>query len=204
MKLRKKVLLLMCICLANISPAVIADEHWELKTRANNIDTFVGTVADSEYKAARHMTHINAPVNVIIKALVGGEGCKPWLSMCISSTILDQINENEYLGYAVIDMPWPLSNRDVVFRSTMTIQDATGVVEINQVAEPKSYPASQWVRMISTNHYLLEPITEQSVRFTWTVHSNPGGKVPASLVNSKIHKNTRKDLMSLLQLLKGH
>lgn len=188
------------LCVLNLNSWAISEENWKLKKSTHNIQTYVGDVKGSKYKAARHVTLINTTIESILKAVIHGDGCKPWLSVCISGKLIDQVSDNEFLGYAVIDMPWPISNRDLVYRSKTSLHDS-GTIQIDQISEPNSYPASNWVRMVSKNTYLLEPINKNQVRFTWTIHSNPGGNVPVSLVNSKIHKNTRKDLLSLLNLL---
>ncbi len=180
-----------------------ASENWILKKRHKAIDTYVRDVNGSKYKAAKHVTTINVSLRDLLEAIGDGKSCSPWLALCVSAKVINQVDEREYLGYAVIDMPWPLSNRDLVYRSIKTVDTSTGSIEIKQIAEPESYPKTDWVRMISKSTYLLEPIEKQRVRFTWTVHSNPGGKVPVSIVNSRIHKDTRRDLLTLIEQVTG-
>lgn len=193
-------LLMYFFCVGSMA---IATENWELKTSKDNVDTYIRDVEGSKYRAAKHVAIIDTSLSELFKAIGDGTTCYPWLSLCVSAKVLDQVNKYEYLGYAVIDMPWPVSNRDLVYRSKTTFPTSNGAVLIEQFSEPNSYPSTDMVRMISENTFYVEPLENNQVRFTWIVHSNPGGKVPISLVNSRIHKDTRRDLLSLVEQLGG-
>ena len=106
------------------------------------------------------MVEIDAGVNKVLMAFGDGSSCVAWLIVCKQSRIIERISEYEYVGYAVIDMPWPVSNRDLVFRSTVDRKASGGAVELTQVAEPLAYPGTKLVRMLSRATYLIEPLDE--------------------------------------------
>lgn len=184
-----------------VSMAASASSFWKLKKNQNNINTYTQSVPGSKYKAAKHVAVIETTLDKFFDIVGDGSACNPWLSLCESAKIIEKINDLEYVGYAVINMPWPLSKRDFVYRSTASVDSKSGTIVIEQVSEPSSYPKSNLVRMESKNTFYIEPMNSEHIRLTWIVHSNPGGNVPASIVNSRIHKDTRKDLLSLVQHL---
>lgn len=179
-------------------------DGWELLSSDHGIQTFSRDVQDSRYKATRHVTELNASLPQVLAALGDGTTCVPWLKLCKSIKIIERVNQREFLAYVVLNMPWPVSNRDLVFRSIRIGEPEDEVVEVRQLAEPDAYPPGKLVRMISENVYNMELLPDRKVRLTWTLHTNPGGGLSAKLVNSRAHKETRRDLRSLIKYLAGH
>jgi hypothetical protein len=175
--------------------------EWHVVSLDDGIQTSTQTVEGSPYKAARHVVEIDAGVNNVLMAFGDGSSCVAWLVVCKQSRIIERISEYEYVGYAVIDMPWPVANRDLVFRSTVAHKALGGAVELTQVAEPLAYPSTKLVRMLSRATYLIEPLDENRSRLTYTIHTDPGGNLSSAMVNAKVHVNTRRDVSALIKHL---
>lgn len=197
-------LLVALLCLpAQVLGNVVSEQpsEWHVESLDDGIQTSTQTVEGSPYKAARHVVEIDAGVNKVLMAFGDGSSCVAWLVVCKQSRIIERISESEYVGYAVIDMPWPVSNRDLVFRSTVDRKALGGAVELTQVAEPLSYPPTKLVRMVSRATYLIEPLDGNRSRLTYTIHTDPGGNLSSAMVNAKVHINTRRDVSALVKHL---
>ena len=197
-------LLAVLLCLpAQVLGNVVNEQpsEWHVVSLNDGIQTSTQTVEGSPYKAARHVVEIDAGVNKVLMAFGDGSSCVAWLLVCKQSRIIERISEYEYVGYAVIDMPWPVSNRDLVFRSIVTRKASGGAVEVTQVAEPLAYPRTKLVRMFSRATYLIEPLDANRSRLTYTIHTDPGGNLSSAMVNAKVHVNTRRDVSALIKHL---
>ena len=201
-------LVLSALCVITWSTSLPANtpgaDGWELLSSDHGIQTFSRDVQDSRFKETRHVTELDASLPQVLSALGDGTTCVAWLKLCKSIKIIERVNQREFLAYAVLNMPWPVSNRDLVFRSTRIGEPEDKVVEVRQLAEPDAYPPGKLVRMISENVYTIESMRDRKVRLTWTLHTNPGGGLSPKLVNSRAHKETRRDLRSLIKYLAGH
>lgn len=181
-----------------------AGADWQLLESDAGIQTYTRVVEGSKFIATRHVTELDASLPQVLAALGDGTACVEWLKLCESIKIIERVNDREFLAYVVLNMPWPVSNRDLVFRSIRTGDPADKIVEVRQHAEPDAYPPGKLVRMISENIYTMESLSDRKVRLTWTLHTNPGGGLSPNMVNSRAHQETRRDLRSLIKLLARH
>ena len=92
--------------------------------------------------------------------------------------------------YNRIGSPWPVSDRDVVLRSTETELEGGGIrIEFRSTTEESLPVVPGVVRMPRlVGSYDLRPV-EGGTRVVYTVDSDPGGRLPAWLV-----KQATKDL----------
>ncbi len=102
------------------------------------------------------------------------------------------------IGYNRISSPWPVSDRDVVLRSTHTALEGGGIrVEFRSTTDAEVPIVSGVVRMPRlAGSYVLRPI-EGGTHVVYTVDSDPGGRLPAWLVkraSERLPYNTLKNL----------
>ena len=102
--------------------------------------------------------------------------------------LLSKKNDYERITYNVVASPWPVEDRDMAVKSIISQNKKTGVVTIKLIGFPEYIPAkSKRVRMLKLSGYwLIEPLDNGRLRVTYSMHSEPGGSVPDSLVNSSL------------------
>jgi len=113
-----------------------------------------------------------------------------WQHNCEEARVLEQ-PDGTRLTYNRIGSPWPVSDRDVVLRSTRkNLED--GVIrldfrstEVARVEVPRG--VVRMPRLVGS--YVLTPTNDGETRVVYTVDSDPGGSLPAWLV-----KQAGKDL----------
>lgn len=90
---------------------------------------------------------------------------------------------NDTIGYNRIGSPWPVSDRDVVLRSTRTnLDDGSIRVEFRSISDADVPVVRGVVRMPRlVGSYDLLPV-EGGTRVIYTVDSDPGGRLPTWLV----------------------
>ncbi|MBT8150524.1 MAG: hypothetical protein KJO62_03910, partial [Gammaproteobacteria bacterium] len=164
--------------------------EWQLKLSEQNVKTSVRKRADTALLEARHVAETSAGLDQVLAQLGDGTSCITWMQRCKSAKIIKREDENSFLGYVVLNMPWPISNRDLVYRSSRS-RGADNSVVIEQRAAPDDHPAGKLVRMISNNRFELTALDSGGTRISWRVFSDPRGNVSANMINGRMYKETR-------------
>jgi hypothetical protein len=104
-----------------------------------------------------------------------------WMHSCEEARRL-RLDGDAVIAYNRIGSPWPVSDRDVVLRSTGTELEGGGIrIEFRSTTEENVPVARGVVRMPRlVGSYDLRPV-EGGTRVVYTVDSDPGGRLPAWL-----------------------
>jgi len=107
-----------------------------------------------------------------------------WRQRCHTSKILKRINEFDRIIYARIDMPWPVSDRDMVLKVKVTIDLASKTIG-SRFRSTRGGPAppAGVVRMARMNGmFRFRVLGPNRVHVVYQVDSDPGGWFPNWLV----------------------
>ena len=90
--------------------------------------------------------------------------------------------------YSIMSTPWPISDRDNIFRSVMTRDETTGSVEITVDAAPDHYPVQKRLHRVTRakGSWLLTPDGPNKTHVKFVMHLEPGGGIPDWMVNAQI------------------
>lgn len=177
-----------------------ATEEWQLQKRDNQISVYTREVEGSPYLEVKAIALIDAPMARVVQYLGDGDGCSQWRAMCKSSRVIDRPSQQERRVYLVLDFPWPVSDRDVVMHSATDIDPQSRTAKVRLQSDSAQYPEGEYVRAESTGRYILRPVGETKVEFTYIMHTDPGGDLSPELVNSRLTPTTIKDIRRLVQL----
>jgi hypothetical protein len=91
----------------------------------------------------------------------------------------------DLIYYSEVDLPWPVSNRDFIIRITLTQEPLTKVMTIVAENMPKYVPQKNGIVRIQKSYgiWQISPIDNKHVRVEYTLQVDPGGSIPAWLVN---------------------
>lgn len=192
------------IALLTLPPVAAAEEpQWQLETADEDIRIYSRPVEGSPFLAVKAVTRMTAPLKSVVHEMGDGNGCAKWRSMCKSSRILEEVSERERYVYVVLDLPWPLSDRDMVVHSRASVDEGAQTVSVTFETVSDRLPPQDLVRAESSASYTIQAIEEQVVEFTYIMHTDLGGKVPVDQFNSRLLDATRKDMQQLLKLIEG-
>lgn len=106
-----------------------------------------------------------------------------WQHNCEEARVLT-LSDGTTLTYNRIGSPWPVSDRDVVLRTTRTnLEDGAIRLEFRSTEDAKLEVPSGVVRMPQlVGSYILTPVEGGGTHVVYTVDSDPGGSLPAWLV----------------------
>jgi hypothetical protein len=193
-------LLLIAVAPAQINIAFAEDAPWQLEKQKNDIGVYTRRVEDSPYLAVKGMVQLNVPMTQMPQLLGDGNGCSPWRAMCKSSQVIETVSEDDRYIYMVLDMPWPASDRDMVFHTTTSVDLESKTTMVNLQSASARHPLQNNVRAESYGKFIIQAVDQNKVEFTYIMHTDLGGDLPANLVNQQLVESTFDDLTRLKQL----
>ena len=124
-------LMLIAVLPAQLHLAFAEDAAWSLEKQESDISVYTRRVDDSPYLAVKATVQMNVPITQMPQLLGDGSSCAPWRAMCKSSEIIDTVSKDDRYIYMVLDMPWPASDRDMVFHTTTSIDLESKTTMVN-------------------------------------------------------------------------
>jgi hypothetical protein len=192
--------LLLAIVLAGSTTGFSAEAQWQLRQDKQRIQVFTREVTGSDYLEVKATTIINAPVDKVVAALGDGSSCSKWRTLCKSSTVLNTVSEQERYIHQVLDLPWPIADRDLVIHSTTIIDPQSQSATVSVESTSKMMPPEDYVRAQSNGQFAITVVGEGQVEFAYIMHAELGGDLSPGIINSQLASSTFED-MKLLQAL---
>lgn len=160
--------------------------EWKKVKDSESIAIFTRPVKGSALNEFKAITILNTRIEVVGEILRDINSYTQWVADVIESKILSKANSENMTIYLLQKVPWPVDNREMILKVTTNTNFKIGRSFIQFVAI--EYPAQEvkksTVRITDMNgSYLLEYLDREHTRVTYTVRSNPGGSLPASLAN---------------------
>jgi hypothetical protein len=166
-----------------------AEPPWLTIKVKNGITLFKRTFPDSPISEFKGETMINARIEVIETVLRDIPAYAQFMFNCKEGRLIKSFGKDNLIILNVTDMPWPLTDRDVVVRSIVSKDFKRGVftIVLQGLPEPES---SQYcplrkdrVRMHNLQGiFILEIVDREHTSLTYIVHADPVG-IPSVLTN---------------------
>ncbi len=193
----------------NTATPLIPDANaieWDIVTANDGITTSLASIENLPIKLVKHQARIvlndDNGHQKLIEAYGDGKGCPEWLGLCKKSEVVAKHDDGSETLYVVINMPWPLSDRDSVVLKRL-IQDEKKLV-IHTISTPGAVPPSKLTRMVSESRMTAEYLKEKGIyQVSWEVYSDPQGSIPSGTVNRRSHQESRADFIKLVTQLKS-
>lgn len=153
---------------------------WQFQKTQDNMNIYLRKGSTSQFSEVRVTTRLNVPLKNIIKAMGDVAAYKDWVYKTVSARTLKTVSENDFFYYIETDLPYPMSNRDMVVHCTRWT-DAAGVFHSKSVAAKGMVPAKDDLVRIQDYESLwsVKAVGPNTVEIDYRVRSNPGGELPA-------------------------
>ena len=166
--------------------AIAQTSEWELKRDVEGIQVFTRSVAGSPYKEVRSVSSIDGVTLSSLVALIeDAEACPNWADKCAESYLVERISATESLVYTHNDMPFPVSDRDVVARVTWQQDPGSLSVKMRSTAVTGGVDEIRGrVRLINANAmWEFSPTPNGSITVVNQAHIDPGSSIPGWVTN---------------------
>jgi len=198
-----KITLIWLLC-----PAILfAGNEWELVEKEDGIAVYAREVRGHSGREFKGVCLVKQPIEVIASVLSDIPSYPKWVFKCIESRKIPSENTSglNLLLYIAIDTPWPFSDRDVVYKTAVSIDRALGKVAIHSIALKAQFVPlrSGYVRITDSEHrWILESISTTRTRITFTNRTNAAGPFANFISDPGTRDTTVGSLKNLVKIAK--
>lgn len=180
-----------------------AQEGWKLIADKDQIRIYSQPVPESKIKAIKVDCVVDATLTQMVALLLDVEAGTQWVYKTKSCTLLKKVAPGDLFYHSEISLPWPLDNRDFVAHLRTTQDPVSKAVTIDGPVVSGMVPLKQNVVRVSNSkgRWVLRP-EPGKVRIEYTLHTDPGGYIPAWAVNLFAAEGPMETFKSMKQQLK--
>jgi hypothetical protein len=125
-----------------------------------------------------------------------------WQYNMISAKLLKAVSEDTIIVRTEMDAPWPVENRELIVEYSFLRLDSTGRLKVTTHTVSFEYPASEDVVRVPFSHAEWDVTNVgDALQVTYTMKIDPGGSVPAWLVNMAMADGPHESFTKLKKLL---
>lgn len=188
------------IAMLLLAPALggAAEEPWRLEKDRDGIKMYSRAVEGWSIREIRGVMRVEASLSSIVAVLEDVDAAHELSDVISEAKIVHRDSETHYRYYSAMDLPWPVSDRDMVDDCRITQDEQTLAVTIRDVAvEGDLPPRNGFVRMTrSVQTWTLTPSPE-GVVVELRILADPAGPIPAAIINAMSIGTPYKTLANL-------
>jgi hypothetical protein len=129
---------------------------------------------------------VNAKVSKITSILRDVPSAKSWVPNLINRSYVDEISDTEVILYDITDMPWPITDRDMVVHHKLKLSSdkKSIILYFKSIVDERKAVDSEYVR--AKIHYgtvEFSPINDDKTQVEMIMLVDPMGAIPTWAVN---------------------
>lgn len=186
------------------STAQTKTDDWNLTIDKKKIKVYTRTPENSTFKEIKIETIFYAPLEKLTAALDDASSYTTWVYKCTKSKKVKTLNKQEFYYYIESDLPFPLANRDLVIHSTKWIEKSQNTVYYFSTAMEEILPEEKGLVRINKydSFWTIEELSKNKLSINYQCRTDPGGNLPAWLVNLAVTTGPLKTMQQLEQYIK--
>lgn len=177
--------LILFACIVFFAGTAYAQDNWKLKTEDDGIKVYTRAVANSNFKAVKVNCQISANPSQFVAVIMDIKNSVSWAYHTKSATILKQVSPSELYYYSEVQVPWPVHNRDFICHIMVKQNPQTKVITIDAPCLGDYIPEKDAIVRVkqSVGKWIITPAGKDLLNIEYTLALDPGGDVPAWLIN---------------------
>lgn len=174
--------------LSTLPLSVVAADDWNEATydKENDIRVFTRHLDGSDTLTFKATTHVTGNLTAGVVLLQDAPRAKDWIFNCKIMEEVELISASQGIYYMITDMPWPVTDRDLITETQVSQDQESLAVRVDIKARNDVFPANDdFIRIREMSGYwLLTPKEGNQIEVIYEAHVDPGGGLPSWLVNS--------------------
>jgi len=177
------------------------DQTWKKSLDKNDIVIYTRKVDGSPFHEFLAETEMIGSKEKFREIITGFDEYTDWSPDCKSVKVIDQDAPKSYTYHMMLKVPFPFSKRDII--QELILEETESELHINIKNHPdKIDQFEDVVRMQQAEgEWLIKQISQNRISIRFQYLANPGGDIPAWLVNSFIVKNPYKSLQNIRKIM---
>jgi hypothetical protein len=184
--------------------AGVSQYNWKLDKEKDGIQIYFSETAASKFKSVKVECTLEGNYDKLIGILTNVDHYKDWVYKTKTSRLLKKPSANELYYYTETSLPWPMLNRDVVIHVEIEKDSQLRFIKVTSINEPHYLaviPGKVRVPHLLIDWYATMP-TPKTIHIVYIFEINPGGDLPAWMVNLFADKGPYETFKKLAEILK--
>ena len=196
------------LLLATRSASAAGRATWRHVATTDGVRVSAREIPGQAFPEFRGVTVMKADMFQLLAILDDAPRHCEWQASCKVMRVVKHYDEFNRVLYHRLDSPWPVNDRDVVFKGGVTVDWKRKIVWSRFRALKGMVKVESGVVRITRmyGHFKFELIAPGQIRATYQVFSDPGGWLPAWLVagaSKKIPLHTLRGLRAQVTKTRG-
>jgi hypothetical protein len=186
----------------SIALSAMSQDNWELKLDDDNIRVYTRDHAKSNFDEFKATTTVDFSLDTFIKILKDVEAYSEWVGNTENCTLLSRPSDSVQIYHNELKVPFPFQNRDAVYlnaflynpgqhKLTVSIENLPAYIEEKEDLVRMPFGEGKWEMTVN-------PDGSNEISLQMAV--DPGGSLPAWLVNRFITESPYKTLQALKEM----
>lgn len=157
----------------------------DLKRDRDGIKVYTCKSDDDKFKSLRaEFVLENISIQKLENFLRDVPNYPTWQYNMVKAELLEKRSENEIVYRSEVDAPWPVEDRELLMRF-WSEKDEVGYTYFNMENTSYNYPLSEDLVRVPymKGRWKVKESVNNALEIEYVMHINPGGMVPAWLVN---------------------
>ena len=165
------------------------DEPWKKSLDKDDIVIYTRETSRSKFHEFRAEATMNGSIESFRQILWAVDEYANWMPDCKSAQVVKEVSSQDLTYHMKLKVPFPFANRDIV--QQMIFEEEEDLLRISLVNWPDDLePEEKYVRMPEAEgKWVVQQISDEQVAIEFSYFADPGGDIPAWLVNSFVVKN---------------
>jgi hypothetical protein len=178
--------------------------NWHLEKQANGITVYTANVAHSDRKYIKVTAELEGTLNDVMAVFQNIAQQKDWVYSTKQAYLIQQSNGHSLLYYNETSLPWPASNRDIAISMKLTEDSIQHKLIVTQEGKPNAIPPNKGIVRIPhlSANWQFRKVAAKQLSVDYFMDIDPGGSLPAWVINLFIAKGPYETFSKLRELLK--
>ena len=196
--------LLLTACCSGSFAADEKETEWVLAKNKKGVKVYTRKVEGIDFKEFKGIITIKTSLASLVALARDVEASPEWVENCSKSKLLKRINSTETYTYSLSKAPWPVKDRDAIVHNVVSQEKRTLVVTIKQTGKPDYIKAEKNITRVKRieGFWKFTPQKGGNVEVVYQVLSDPGGEIPAWLVNASLVSQPYETLLEMQKMVK--
>ena len=179
------------------------EDGWVLSKTKDGIEIFTQKTETSAFKSFRARMVMDGTVESFVAVLQDIDALPEWGYSIKIARLLQRTGDTIQIYYAEATVPFPFSNRDGIYLNTFRWNSKTGQLKVNIDLLPEYLPAKdKLVRVKGKGGWLVKDLGSGKLELTFWMEVDPGGEIPAWLVNTFIEDTPYVTMVNVRDMMK--
>jgi len=164
-----------------------AQELWKLESEKDGITIYSGKIEDSDFRSIKAQMLVKGSIHTFVAILQDIKNMPDWGYKMKSTVLLEKTGDTIQIYYAEVTSPFPFDNRDGIYLNKFRWDSKKKHLHVENTMLPDYLEKKDnIVRLEGGGYWSVNVLENDLLDISFVLMVNPGGNIPAWLVNIMI------------------